>query len=275
MRVLRCMALAGIVGSVAALPGSAGANGGAYIGLDRTHYQAGETAVGRVTAFVPREEQGLLERGPFYALLLPEGAALREGRPLPDGTILLGAFSIEQAEPKWFEARVSFVVPDLPGGFYDLAFCNDPCSVSGLGEPMTGLISIVETSREGELLTERSRLQGRIYGLRRDLRKLERRHEEALAVLGAAQEARSQLQAEVDRLEAQLHEPPPASRREEPAGRPVIAWWAAAGVVLALLVLAAVQASRRRRLAPLLVPDTVEELEREIESGGRPEVRSG
>jgi hypothetical protein len=257
MRALRWLTIAAMVGAVLSISSAASADGGSYIELDRTHYLAGETAVGRAYVSVPERKQGLFERGPFYAFVVPKGAAIREGRPIPDGAIRAGVFSVEPERGKTFELRASFTVPDLPGDFYSIAFCNDPCTISGFREPLTGVISIVGTVREGQLLTEQSRLDARIFGVRRHLRKAERAGEDLQAQLDASEAERSRLASEVSRLEDQL-----AAPAESSEARSLIDVWAAVMIVVALLGVAGALVIRRRRPAKFVVPDTIEELER-------------
>lgn len=263
---LRWLTVATVVGAVFSVPGAAAADGGSYIELDRTHYLAGETAVGRAYVSVPERKQDLFLRGPFYAFVVPKGAAIREGRPIPDGVIRVGIFSVAPERGKSFELRVSFTVPDLPGAFYSIAFCNDPCTITGFREALTGVISIVETVREGQLLTEQSRLDARIFGLRHHLRKAERAGEELQAQLEESEAERSRLASEVGRLEDQL-----AAPAESPQARSLIDPWAGLVLVIALLGVAGALAIRRRRPAKIVVPDTIEELERPGEELGRDE----
>jgi hypothetical protein len=259
MRAFRWLTVTTMVGALLAMPVTAGADGGSYVELDRTHYLPGETAVGIAYVFVPEAKQDLFERGPFYAFLAPNGETIREDRPVPDGVIRVGTFSIEHEKGKSFELRVSFTVPDLPGAFYSIAFCNDPCTISGFREPLTGVISIVQTPREGQLLTEQSRLDSRIFGLRHQLRKAERAGEELQAQLHASEAERQRLSTELSRLEDEL---------AAPTASPETGWmidgWVAVGLVilLALVSLASALAIWRRRLAKIVVPDTIEELER-------------
>jgi len=256
MRELRWIVMVAVVAAVLAIPTGAAANGGAYIEFDRTHYLPGETAVGRAYVFLPREKQGLLERGPFYAFVLPNGISIREGRPIPGGAIRVGTFSVEPEKSKSFELSVSFTVPELSGDFYSVAVCNDPCTVLGFREPLSGLISVVQTVREGELLTQQSRLKSRIYGLRRDVRKAGRKGEEVQAALDASDQEKSRLAGEVNRLDVELADAIGVARAEEPAPRPLIDVWVATVIVIALLGLAGAIAIRRRRPAPMVVPDT-------------------
>lgn len=275
MRALRWVLFGSVVGAVLAIPAAAWGNGGAYIefrersGRGGTHLLAGSSAIGEAYVYVPENKQGLLEGGPFYAYLLPEGASIREGRPIPDGAIRLGAFTIERTKKEWFELETSFTVPDLTGDFYSVMTCNDPCTVSGFREPLSGVISIVRTTREGRLLTRQSRMQGTNFGLRRELRKSEKASEELSAYLDAGIAARSDLGSEVSRLQDQLARARAAARRAE--GRPLIGPWAAAAIPIGIAVVGTVGlvAIRRRRSAPIVVPDTIEELEAEIEEPDR------
>jgi hypothetical protein len=258
MRALRWLTVMTMLAPLLAMPGAASADGGSYIDLDRTHYLPGETAVGLAYVSVPESKQDLFERGPFYAFVVPKGGTIREDRPIPDGAIRVGTFSIEREKGKSFELRVSFTVPELTGAFYSIAFCNDPCTISGFREPLTGVISIVQTSREGQLLTERSRLDSRIFGLRRQLRKAERAGEELQAQLDASEAEGQRLSTELSRLDDEL-----AALTGSPETRSLIDGWALVGLVilLAFLLLASALAIRRRRSAKIVVPDTIEELE--------------
>ena len=265
MRSLRWLTVATMVAALLAMPGVASADGGSYIDLDRTHYLAGETAVGIAYVSVPERNQDLFERGPFYAFVVTKGATIREDRPIPDGVIRVGTFSIEREKGRsWFELRVSFAVPDLSGAFYSIAFCNDPCTISGFREPLTGVISIVQTVREGQLLTEQSRLDGRIFGLRHQLRKAERAGEDLQAQLDASEAERWRLSSELSRLEDEL-----ANAAASPEPRSPIDVWVGLVLVIALLGVAGALAIWRRKPAKIVVPDTIEELERPGEELGR------
>ena len=96
----------------------ADADGGAYVELQRTHYLPGQTAVGETYISVPRTDQDQLDRGPFYAYVVPKGSSVSEGKPIPDGVIRVGTFSVERSEGTSFELRISFTVPDVPGDEY-------------------------------------------------------------------------------------------------------------------------------------------------------------
>jgi hypothetical protein len=237
MHTWRGIVVGALVGAALVVPTAAAADGGAFIEFDRTHYLPGETAVGEAYIYVPRKQQGLLERGPFFAFLLTNGAVIRKGVPIPDDAMRLGTFTVEPFKGKWFEMRVSFTVPDLPGDFYSVAMCNDPCTIVGFREALSGLISVVQTVREGALLTAQQRLQGRIYSLHRTIRKEAKRYAELEEAFDANYRVRSQLATQVGTLQDQADQV--VAGVKVPA-RPVIAPWVSVMIVLALLLLAAV-----------------------------------
>jgi hypothetical protein len=142
---------------------------------------------------------------------------------------------------------VSFTVPDVAGDFYSVAVCNDPCTVWGFKEPLSGLISVVQTAREGALLTQRQRLLGRIYSLHRH----EKKTEKELAGLNdqfvEANRVRSTMAGEMSDLHDRLAAATAAaSGPDHVAPRPLLAPQIGVALVLVLLVLAAAVAARRR-----------------------------
>jgi len=265
----RWIGAAVLVGATFAGAPVAQADGGAYLDLDRTHYLPGQTA--RVEGYVsiPRAKQDLIERGPFYVFVAPPRTAVLEGRPIPAEAVRAGTVSIERDRGTTFELRGSFVVPELAGRSYGLAVCNDPCTISGFREPLTGFISIVATAREGDLLTEVSRLNDQAWSLRRQVRKGERATLEVRDRLVAAEVARSELAIRVRELEANAGTPQPTGRR------PLVPAWSAVFLGVGLLGLAlALVVRRRRRLEPG-VPDAIAtaviepSVARDVEVGAR------
>ena len=251
MRRGRWIVAAVLVGATLGWPSAAWADGGAYLDLDRTHYLAGQTAHAEGYVSVPRAKQHLFERGPFYVFVVPPRTVVREGRPIPGNAVRVGTVSIERERGTTFELRSSFVVPELRGDSYWLYVCNDPCTISGFREPLTGTISIVATAREGKLLTEVSRLNGRMSSLRRQVRKAERADEELRAQLGLAEVARSELAIRVRELEAAA-----AARATPSDRRPLVSTGVALTLAGGLLASALALTVRRRRARPA-VPDAV------------------
>ncbi|HSD49276.1 MAG TPA: hypothetical protein VLE71_05530 [Actinomycetota bacterium] len=245
MRTERWVGVVTIVGTMLAAPATASADGGAYLDLDRTHYLPGQTARAEGYVSVPVAKQDLLERGPFYLYVISSRSAVTEGRPLPGGAVRVAEITIEPGKGTTFELHASFVVPDLAGASYGLGVCNDPCTISGFREPLTGAISIVATAREGRLLTRVSRLSGENWGLHRKVRKAERANDELRARLTAAEVARSAIAID-------LREATEAGGTPNPIGRrPVIPAWSAATIALGLLALAiSIVVRARRRIVP-------------------------
>jgi hypothetical protein len=228
------------------------ANGGAYLEFDRTHYLPGDAGVATTYVSVPRRKAHLFDRGPFYLFAVPNGMSLLEGQPIPSGAIRLGTVTIEE-EKDQYELVAEFNVPEIGPGFYEIGVCNDPCTISGFRESLGGRISIVETRREAELLTHNAELRGRLFGVRREARRAERRLEAAEGELetqltfGASE--RDRMTAQIERLQTQL-----AAARERaaaPLGRVPFDPWVVGAIPLVALV-AAVLAFRRRRMLPAL-----------------------
>ena len=249
-----------LVGATFASGAVARADGGAYLDLDRTHYLPGQTALFEGYVSIPRAKQDLIERGPFYVFVVPPRTAVTEGRPIPAGAVRAGPVSIERDRGTVFDLRGSFVVPELAGRSYGLSVCNDPCTISGFREPLTGTISIVATAREGALLTEISRLNGRNWSLRRQVRKYERANLETRALLTDAEIARSALASRVRELGSIGQPVPPAF-----TPRPLLPGWSATVLAVGLIALAIAVLVRRRRPPELRVPDPIEWLERDAD----------
>ncbi|MEO8424681.1 MAG: hypothetical protein ABI595_12335 [Actinomycetota bacterium] len=248
MRALRVILIATTVGTVLLSPVAARADGGAYIEFEKTHYLPGETATGEAYVYLQKQHQGLLDRGPFYAYLLTDGQFVERGEPIPSGAIRLGTFDVEESRPKWFELTVSFTVPNLTGDFYSIAVCNDPCTIWGFKEALSGLVSIVQTPREGALLTQRQRLYGRIYAVRRQEKKAERALAELNEQFGANDRVRSAMASEMSAMEDRLAAATAAAsgNARDRTPRPLLAPQIGIALVLVLLVLAAAVAARRR-----------------------------
>ncbi len=254
MRFVRCLIV--VAGATVLLvPTTASANGGAYIELDGTHFVPGRTAVAEVYVSIPKPKRDLLDEGPFYAYLLPRGAEIREGRPIPAQAIRVGTFAVEHEKGSSFELRASITVPDVPGAYYSVALCNDPCTVAGFREQLLGTISVVATAREGELLTENTRLQSRAYGLRRQIRKAERQNDELESAIVEDRREVLDLRTKVGELEDEL-EASTAAASSESRERPLVDGWAVAGVLVGMTAIAAAMLFRGRRRPPIAAAGT-------------------
>lgn len=272
MRALRWIAVTVFVWALVA-PATANANGGAFIdfrgGGSGSHHLIGDPVTGVTYVAVPKDKQDLFERGPFYAFLLREGAFLTEGRPIPADAIRLGTFTFAKTRDGSFALRTSFTVPSVPGGFYSVQLCNDPCTISGFRESLSGDLSIVATEREADLLRDLARQDGRMWRLRRDVRQAGRANEELQTTIDTLQAERDTLASEVDRLETESTAAV-AAAAEPSEGRPLVDAWALVAVGAALIVallaiaLAVVFGRRHARFVAPETPETPEGLEPDL-----------
>jgi hypothetical protein len=160
-------------------------------------------------------------------------------------------------------------VPDVPGEYYNIQICNDPCTISGFREPLTGSMSIVQTTREAQLLNKQQKLWGANWSLERQLRKANKANGELTAGLEQSNRSNIELTAEIGRLEGALEDAtsadPASGASQVDADRPLVEAWALLAIVLALLVaLVSVALGlifTRRHAARIVVPDTIAELE--------------
>jgi hypothetical protein len=244
-----------MVGTVTLCAAPASADGGAYIDLDRTHFLVGSTGRAETYVSVPADKQHLFDRGPFYLYVTPSRSLVIEGQATPSTAVRVATMTIEHDRGTAFELSASFMVPDLPGDYYALGVCNDPCTISGFREPLTGTISIVRTVREADLLNEQQRLNGRIYGLKRDMRKQERAGADLERRLRYAGMQESELNATVTRLREALADARVDARSDGPS-----ALWLPILLGVGLIAFGIVRSIRRRRAAPVrdvpaMVPD--------------------
>jgi hypothetical protein len=110
--------------------------------------------------------------GPFIAYLLPTNRWI-QGFRVPEAAIAVGQVMITRTDGHGYVARVEFRVPDLPAGLYHIQYCNDPCTVHGLGDLIgSESFAIGATLAEGRLLMLAQRLRSKIdevtYRLRRE-----------------------------------------------------------------------------------------------------------
>jgi hypothetical protein len=252
MRGIRMLFLTAMVGAtVLVSPSGATANGGAYLEFDRTYYVAGDEGRGVTYVSLPTRKEHLLDEGPFHVFALPRGVSLREGHPIPPTAIRLGTAVVTEEDGS-YELETDFIVPDLDPGWYQIGVCNDPCTISGFRESLGGSLAIVETRREAQLLTANDRLRGELFGARREVRRAEHRlaqaEDELELQLTFGSEERTELAAEIDRLETQLAS---ARSRGTETGRTPFDPWVVGAILLVTLAIA-VLALRRRRMLPAM-----------------------
>jgi hypothetical protein len=266
MRVLRAFVVAAVFAVALSIAGSAGANGGAYLEFDDgagggSYFVPGSPASGSIALSIPRGRRSLLDRGPF-SVYLGRRSVVTEGRPVPSDVSRVGTASITHRSGTIYVLRTTFEIPTVAPGSYTVSVCNSPCTISGFREPITGYLEVVATAREAELLAERDRLLTKTWGLRHELRKTERTSEEVQGQLAQARRDNAWLAEEVNGLNAEVRR---LQARPMGSTRPPIDGWAWIGLATALFAIGGVAGGVLfRRRSRIVVPDTVEALERDV-----------
>jgi hypothetical protein len=242
---MRRSALAMVILTVVLVP-ARGMAGGSWLQPERPGYGVGEIATLRTT-FYSGSLEGTIADGPYVAYLLPIGST---GIDDPDA-IPVGEIEMRPVSGTGIAARVTFTVPHVPTGWYVLEYCNDPCTVDGIGDLVGGQeFFIAPSAIEGVLRARIDRLVDRVSFARTNGRR-------GVARLEATLEART-AELAAARAAARRPIPPPATvveRRAAPEESSVTWWITLLGCALGLA--AGVAIGRRRRGAEIVVPDTV------------------
>ena len=225
----------------------AAANGGAFLSFDATYYAPGDEASAEAFVYVPEKHADLLEHGPFWLYALPDGTRLKAGAPIPDAAIRLTTLAVRDEGGDEYRLDATFRMPAATPGHYDIAVCDDPCTVSGFGEPLSGVFFLAGSRREIVLLKENEELRATAGNLEHDVRRTRKDAEEIEARYASALAERDDARTAA----ADLRERLAAAETEPPAPRPLIGAWTAIaiGAGLALLAIALVSRRRGRRLA--------------------------
>lgn len=197
--------------------------------------------------------EGRLSDGPYVAYLAPI-EIYDVDHP---SAVRLGEIRMEPSDVWGMIATVEFAVPAVPTGHYHLTYCNEPCTVDGIGDLIGGDAFFVAPTRQEALLLARvDRLSWRLTHARQEGRAKERR---ALEKLERAQEIgareRTLAREEIATLEVRIAELGATPARDE---QPLVPGWAI--VVAALILAAGIAAAKivRSRDAPaFVVPDTI------------------
>ncbi|MGH2723231.1 MAG: hypothetical protein ACRDI0_03015 [Actinomycetota bacterium] len=208
--------------------------GGSWLKTDREYFSVGDHVVARGT-FGTGSLEGKVSDGPFYAYLTPGDRAWDD--PLAEEAINLGPLTITKATGQYccWVAEVEFTVPDVPVGRYRIDYCNDPCTVDGIGDLIGGMIFVGDTEREARFAARLERARARVDRLR------ERLDQAAQDV--ATPESRADLPGDP---EARVAPATPQISRTPPGERPVIGIEGATLIAGALLVFSASLVLRHR-----------------------------
>ena len=137
---------------------SAAANGGALFDFGDPYLEVGTEVRGATVVWMSGKDPRKLERGPFYAYLLPEGRWIRPPK-IPTGAIQVGTLEFRWLTDRKTAATLSFTVPDLPSGRYGLHYCDDPCTTAAIGDLYGGSVLVARDPEVGALLLEKEKLQ--------------------------------------------------------------------------------------------------------------------
>ena len=235
--------------------------GGSWLEPDRRAYVAGDVATLRGVFSMTGSLEGRLSDGPYVGYLLEEWQWIERGR-IPAGAIRLGELRIVRADGRHpTHAVVTFEIPSVPTGWYHVGYCNDPCTVDGIGDLVGGDRFVVAPTRvEGLAIVRIDRLATRVANVRHDVvartrderERLERALEARNGALDLAEARISQIQAELVRAAPSL-----GGSAGRPLARPSsVTWWIA--LLACIAGLGAGLAIPRRRIEPeILVPDTI------------------
>jgi hypothetical protein len=148
-RLLGGFATAAFVVAALAAPGGVASAGGSTWNLDREHYQPGDTAFGwAAVAWAHNPTLGTPDEGPYYVSVVP----LPESGPTPGQVIDDSAVAVGEIwvflEPYGtgpirfgpHHAEITFTVPDLPPGRYQIVHAN--AAGMTLGDLTWGLLWI-------------------------------------------------------------------------------------------------------------------------------------
>jgi hypothetical protein len=236
----------GIIGALAlvlaiSIPEVA-AGGGAVFDFDRRYYAPGDRVSGRVTFGRGSGEPIRAEAGPFTAYIIPGNRWIDPPR-IPQGAVPVGPMRLVRSTSYWV-ASVDFTLPEVGAGGYSLGYCNDPCTISSLGELVGGWFQAVPSHELIPLYASADRTEQRIRSLRGQARTADRRADELAGEVRDLRDANERLEQRVAVLERAAR---PAPNR--PADFPAPLGWA----LVALTVLAGLVMFRpRRRPAPSL-----------------------
>jgi hypothetical protein len=256
VRRARWLATATMAGAalVMATPAAAG---GSWLETEERYYSPGDQAAASAT-FGSGQLNGRVADGPYYAHLVPGYRWFPKPGPVPDYAIPLGPIAITPATGNYccWKAALTFKVPELSPGRYSIDYCNDPCTVDGVGDLVGGSFWIAASEEQARLLSRIERLEAKAEGLQRVKQKLRKVEGKLLA----AQEDRANLLGRLRAAAVEEASAPEGARETTPRSRSS-PWLPAAGMVLVLLV----AAWYRLRLAPNRIPDRVpEELVKEV-----------
>jgi hypothetical protein len=235
------------------------AGGVSWLGPEDPYQVPGNDLTVR-TAFYEGGLEGTPSDGPFYAYLLPGWRGFDKPGPVPARATPLGPITIRPATGSMGEwvATLTFTVPTVRTGLYGIDYCNEPCTVEGLGDVYGGSFWIGQTEHEARLAAHVRYLEHKISRFRHAQTQLQR-VETRLA------EAEDEQALLITRLRVAALQAASASARGEGtvSVRETLPPWVSASLVAMALLPGAWYRRHQRQEIPDVVPD---DLVREVES---------
>jgi hypothetical protein len=253
--------VAWVLAAATVMAGGPATAGGSWFTPEDPYQGIGATILIRET-FGSGAYEGSVSDGPYFAYLI--GANQRFDRPgaVPPAAVPLGPITIRPATGNYccWIASLRFTVPQVPTGQYLVTYCNDPCTVDGLGDLEGTSFWIGETADDARISARLHELDLKREAARRQISRLEEK-------LTDERVSGDELRAHVQEMEVRLKRLRTALAAERADAvptqeRPVPPWAVMMGVLVLLL-----GTGLRRRLGRLAVPDVVpDELIREVEA---------
>ncbi|MGH7542260.1 MAG: hypothetical protein ACRELC_14800 [Gemmatimonadota bacterium] len=220
-------------------------SGGSWIAPERPAYVHGDIAVLR-GVFSTGSLEGRLSDGPYYTYLLPRRVWIDRYR-VPPSAIRLGELEIVRTSTHGFEARARFVVPAVASGLYHVGYCNDPCTVDGIGDLVGSEFFAVAATRDESLLVLRNeRLRQQVERMAHARQRLATKAAHLDEELAAATSLLAAVRDRADQLVDELADARRAVRTERSGNT-----WApaalASGLAAVLIAVVVLQARSRRR----------------------------
>ncbi len=154
-------AVATVCAGLVLAPATGAAGGGAVFDFDSEYYVPGDQVIAETSVGFGHGDRADLDEGPFFAWLYRSGTDFDRGT-----AVLLGPIDFERRGHDVAVARISFSVPDVRPGGYEIATCNEDCSGRWIGDLVGGWFIVVATREEIPLRELEDRLTDRIRSLR-------------------------------------------------------------------------------------------------------------
>jgi hypothetical protein len=229
--------------------------------FDQRYYIAGDLATGHVTYSLHGTGSGRWRDRPYYAYLVPGGGWIRPPH-IPIDAILVGQVRMHRlTSSAWLtRASLTFPVPAVAPGAYDVALCNRPCRDTIVGDLAGGWITVVGSRAEARLRTVQdnaearqaralNRLEGRMRGLERQHAHDQREAQAQIASLKARVGALSE---RLSQAGSRLGAAGQRDRRESATPIGLLGWILVCALGLLTVVLLLLARTRRDQSSPRL-----------------------